>query len=83
MVHRHVWGWLGDAVEVSSARVVGEDILWRASLLAFECAALTEFWGRCATQREQARSPQKLMVVHGFVAAGSLPGLCRLLDLTP
>ncbi len=45
--------------------------LWRASLLASGCAAVVKpanavglpelggwFWGRCATQREQARSPQ-------------------------
>ncbi|SDU42613.1 hypothetical protein SAMN05216475_3186 [Pseudomonas synxantha] len=32
--------------------------LWRGSLLPLECAALPLFWGRFATQREQAPSPQ-------------------------
>ena len=34
--------------------------LWRGSLLPLECAALANSWGRFATQREQAPSPQQL-----------------------
>jgi hypothetical protein len=43
---------------VSVGAAAGCDLLWRGSLLPFECAALTSFLGRCAARREQARSPQ-------------------------
>ena len=45
---------------VSVGATAGCDLLWRGSLLPLECVALTDFWGRCAARREQARSPQEL-----------------------
>ncbi|CAH0313159.1 hypothetical protein SRABI06_05040 [Pseudomonas brassicacearum] len=42
-----------------------ETLLWRGSLLPLGCEAALSFCGRCATEREQAPSPQ------GF----ALPGL--------
>ncbi len=38
---------------------------WRGSLLPLGCAAAPRFCGRCATEREQAPSPQWISPEHG------------------
>jgi len=73
------------ALNTTSSRSKLIEPLWRGSLLPFGCAAVVEShsqWGGCATQREQAPSPQDLLLIRlfqGFSASGEYAGASAFL----
>ena len=50
----------GEGAAVGKELLWGGSLLWRGSLLPLGCVAAPKSWERCALQREQAPSPQKL-----------------------